>query len=356
MFSRLLNTLLRWFGQPRQVASDKAPASSAPAHWLQARETGPPEHWLRATQAANTMMRVAAGDSTEPVPAFPARPAPATPQSTSVLHKQWLAKEKPVEESRTAVRSESPTDEVTAARVPSVTFAKRPGSPMESVKWNGTQGEKPKANFVVQFVAWLTKKTFSRKPTALGEELAAKSETKPAEVIRFDSRVSRIKTQDPAPQTPSDGKRLAPLVFPASARKKSTEKSRKQSAVAVEVKGPPVQWTERQENQGLILQACADAQTAPVLPERSARPARQEIYVDPQPTCWPDFSPRSERAPVPFTEETAVQPTERTQASPGEPNWWPELGAERAAQDHGWRSLMRSVQRSQRLEKERRGY
>ena len=37
------------------------------------------------------MMRAAAGDSTEPVPAFPAPPAPAVPESTSVLQKQLLA-------------------------------------------------------------------------------------------------------------------------------------------------------------------------------------------------------------------------------------------------------------------------
>jgi hypothetical protein len=305
------------------------------------------------------MMRVSADDPAEPVPAPSARPEPAPRESSSVPEKQWPAKAKVAEEVSTPVRSESRTDEVKAARAPSVTFAAGQGSQTDRMKWNEVQNESGKRNFVARFVTWLAKKTFPKSSSAPAEGLTANSGTKPAKVIQFESGAPGVKKQSPAWQAPSEGNQLAPLVFPRLSRAKSTEKSRKEPQVAVAFKETPVQWTEQRGNQARLRQSFPAAESIPVLPDSSARALSREIQ-DPAPhpqfTYWPELSPNSERSPVPFAEENAAQPRERTRASGTEPNWWPELAPEAARQEYGWRSLMRSMQRSQRLEKEQRGY
>jgi hypothetical protein len=100
-------------------------------------------------------------------------------------------------------------------------------------------------------------------------------------------------------------------------------------------------------------------------------PGNDEVGADLPPTCWPELPdssqfrattswaglPDSEAfAATTFYRQPASQSVAQSRFPASLPNSWPDLAPDPVSKDYNWRSLMRSVQRAQRLEKEQRGY
>ena len=84
----------------------------------------------------------------------------------------------------------------------------------------------------------------------------------------------------------------------------------------------------------------------------------QEVVPPPEMpvTSWPDLPDSAAAVPITFSRDTVPQHVARSSFAPNVHNYWPELAADSGTTNFDCRSLNRALQRSQRLEREQRGY
>ncbi len=328
MFTRLLNALRRWLAELR---SDDAPKSAAPAHWLKVRDPGPPKHWLEAAQRAGPMMRRSAESVPEIVPS-----------------RTWPAESKSADKSAPVrVRAADGADPM-EARMRSrpdasrrTIFDQQPG-PHAFRRLRGKYGRGPSLHLI---------------PTA-------SRELKPETSKQFDPRSSdKVGMQTPwQPRSET----VQPLPVPRSTPD-SAHDSRTSSLNA--------EWQDAFLSREHVASKFADvsvprrsparveAPPPPVAenqPSADRWPSGLEIVSDPSPICWPELPQPGQLHTAAFSRPSVSNRSEQSSAQSGfpanVPNWWPDFAPDPEAKEHNWRSLRRSVQRSQSLEKEQRGY
>ena len=81
-----------------------------------------------------------------------------------------------------------------------------------------------------------------------------------------------------------------------------------------------------------------------------------QTRLEPAETCWPELPALPMVAAASFTWPGAGRVKEIMDYEPAAANDWPVLAESSAKLEAGWRALLRSVERSQRLEREQRGY
>jgi len=384
LFTRLLNALRRWLAELR---SDDAPKSAAPAHWLKVRDPGPPKHWLEAAQRAGPMMRRSAESVPEIVPSrtWPAEsksadksapvrvraadgadPMEARMRSRPDASRRTIFDQQPGPHaaprgpSTTPLKPDTAQDEKSASPVlafeTSGTFSKN------SLHWPAKQRENGGRHLVTRFFRRLRGK-YGRGPS-LHLIPTASRELKPETSKQFEARSSdKVGTQtlwQPRSET------AQPLPVPRSTPD-SAHDSRTSSLNA--------EWQDAFLYREHVATKFADvsvlrhsparveAPPPPVAenqPSADRWPSGLEIVSNPLPICWPELPQPGQLHTAAFSRPSVTNRSEQSSAQNGfpanAPNWWPDFAPDPVAKEYNWRSLMRSVQRSQSLEKEQRGY
>jgi hypothetical protein len=384
LFTRLLNALRRWFAELR---SDDAPKSAAPAHWLKVRDPGPPKHWLEAAQRAGPMMRRSAENIQEPAPsrtwptesrsddkgapvrfraAHGADPMEARMQSRPDASRRAIFDQQPDPDaaprglSTTPLKPDVPQHETPAS--PVLAFETRGTFSKNPVHWPEKQGENGGKHLVTRFFRRLRGKYGRERslhliPTAsqgLNPETSEQFEPRSSAKVGTQALWQpRSETAQPLPVTRS---------IPDSAQDSRTSSLNAEWQDAflyrehVASKFADLSVPRRSP-------ARVEAAPSPVAenqPSADRWPSGLEIVSDPSPICWPELPQPGQLHTAAFSRPSVSNRSEQSSAQNGfpanVPNWWPDFAPDPVAKEYNWRSLLRSVQRSQSLEKEQRGY
>lgn len=359
MFAKLLNVVRRWFSAPRKP---EQPSPGPPAQWLKLRDPGPPEHWLEAARRAGPMTRIVAEDGLENPTAqtWPAQPQTAN-EDASPKHGGSRRVPACADEPRTRVR-----------KLESSFFEER----VQEILQKADESRK-------SAVARLFRKPGSEtKPVALetasapapGQELATEKPVQPRPELPSKSANETKWPRWFNKKTPS-----GPSTFPTEPGQKHSpaflrypEQVRSFPSLEM-VYGDTLNREEPADRRVATSNFESADASNPALSRSSGRAegwkGNPEV-TDPSPTLWPDL-PQSDQVTsatlwreLPDSEVFAAtgffsQPVARPVASrfpETMPNSWPSLAPEPVTTDFNRRSLIRSLQRSQRLEKEQRGY
>jgi hypothetical protein len=358
VFRRLLNALLSSWrtkaDNPARREDSKSPGQ-APSHWMKSRASAPPRHWLEATQNAVAQMQ----GKTDCVEAEHSD----APRREPEWKKQSTAERQPATE---ATKAESQPEfhvfqnrfsENNRAPVPVMTFPDGGNNVSGKVQWNPSLEEKKGP--LARFFGWIMKAP-PVKAADKGREVP-KPDGKPgsAQVLKFESNVLRSTKHQATWELPSRTAQV-PLRFPKSA---SGQRKPGSPDYAPKVPAPVkagVGWGRQSRYQDSTrVQPLGDRDSAPIAQRTSPVVAHEERQAPPNasPLCWPELPSGRVKTATSFVDQKMPK-----EVTPGAividtvSNSWPELPTKRVTNEHNWRSVLRSIERRQQLEKEQRGY
>jgi len=356
VFARLLNSLLHWFKR-RPIDHPEVPPShrsngGAPDHWLRMQRHVPPEHWVRVAKDASQAIRTTDEESGL---------SPSTTWKTNVKDHR-------------AVRS-SPNWADTFRDAAPMRNAEFPEAEMASEPKSGTSFETGRAALRAE-THWQPKSTEKAEGpiTRLFRRLSAKSQAVEPRLTFGNPALVEAKTPKRFPEVPrahsgnqgSEWRRTqektvsAPTVFPGvdgshADRASFTELPSQARLTHLEP------WFSEQHRS-----AAHSRHQSQFLPSRHS-----EALVDtgvnflPKPrldserrsASWPELPSSIHQSSTSFAGHGFGQVAEEMNFADTVPaNCWPELDSDRGREEQTCRSLMRTVQRAQRRDREQRGY
>lgn len=356
MFVRLLNSLLQRFKrrsiEKREPLAPTRSNSGAPDHWLRMQRHVPPEHWLKVAKDAGPVVVTNVDES-------------ATAPSTT-----WPAN---VEE-HNAVRSSPDWTEISrhAASRPNAEFSEteltsRPSSnafcpnhrtaSQTEIHWPPKNTAKTESA-ITRFLRRLSAKSQAVEPHPTFGKLASLETKAPGRNFPEVSKTHRGK-QSPEWQTTVTNTVPESATFPVHDRNHATPSSFREShsqsrLTHIEPWFPEAHWSVASPGREGVFRQHQNSDA--VMNPRLNFPGRRE-NSERQPASWPELPSSMHDTNMSFSDDRLRQVAETTNfADVGPANCWPELGADRSSKEQNWRSLMRIVQRSQRRDREQRGY
>lgn len=358
MFSRLLNALLGWLSKPSIAKAEVDPASAKeePDHWQSVRKGTPPGHWLEAVRNAGAPMRGGSEDAGESLqPSSEATESRFETKATGKNERanQWYTT---AQKHHTARRG-AHFDMANTALVPRTVFPVKQAQESEAVRW-APAATRQSSGAVVRFLGWLAGSP-SRKPAPISDEAsAARPKPSSARILKFEAPPQRNQVHE-RKWEPSQGRERAVLLtFPSPKDLRAKVRKPAYASVGRDAAAANMQWKQEVErpanwvgfDRGNSTASEAVARVAPAfVHDTSALPENPSL------ASWPEL-------PVPHLPEAAALREAEIAVPKAEGrfenacNVWPELPLAAAENGFNWRSLMRSVVRSQRLEREQRGY
>ena len=402
MFARLLNALLHLFRRPR---ADEPPPGGPPAHWLKLREQGPPPHWLETARRAGQVT----GFSTENnAPDLPSSPVPDEGRNDDRSVDVQNNPEPPAATTTRLQMDPRRGDMRNTAASHTAVFGARTASPLRPIVWPSKREDHDR-NQAVNFSERSSGTSRSRMgnepksaptaapsnqtPTSSGLEVPrtnaketnenifvrffrrSKKTDQPVQVIR-EVRASNPSQNEipqkqsealPVPPRPSststvwprtsETSRLAPIIFHNASRPShSAFRNPPRSSPAFPREGSAPDQKDADIATSKRSIARAETPISPVLRYEAGSRHDHEMQ-QPAPLRWSALPSPSREAATRFSEQSASHEPRQTRFARGEPNWWPDLlPDDPSSKETNWRSVMRQIQRSQRLEKEQRGY
>ena len=352
MFAKLLHAVRRWFSA---TFKREQPKAGPPSDWLKARDPGPPEHWLKIVRGSAPTTWINNDDGLKN----------ARPQT-------W-----PVQQTRAPERTAHNLDPRPEPASPSASSGRRR---IAEPLWNRTGKTSEKTDHQMPLIARFIRKLKALKPvspesgpdrsrdrTPRTSDTAHRIQGPPvrgAEVVNWQSPMEPVaKKQRPVrPTSPTDSNRkrfpalsdsVRPIPFP------TLPKRREDEFVDFRI---PVSKAD-------LTRATSSSRLNPAAIE--VRGERHEVLDNLAPTYWPELSEFKESArkhsqtespdsrritsdSFSLSPDSQGVPLNTFSAKP--PNSWPSLAPDPAARSSNERSMRRSLQRSQRLEKEQRGF
>jgi len=323
-------------------------SNGAPDHWLRMQRQIPPEHWVRITQDASAVIGVSDDESVTNRPAtWPAQ----TKEDNAV--RSGPAWDRTLQETERGRKAEFSESDMSSASSNIASFSTHRIAPQAEMQWLSKSGDKTEG-VIARFFGRLSAKLKIVEPhSTFGKP--ASVEAKSTKRVFQEVPKTHLGSQSPEWQEANEKTASAPAVFPSR-----DDNHALRAAFAALNSGP------------------GESRVESWFPERGGNllrhPSRFHGHADPvakldinfqarradsrwQPSTWPELPSSADHARASFSDQNLGQMSDTTSFGTVAPaNYWPELGADRRGNEQNWRSLMRTVQRSQRRDREQRGY
>ena len=350
MFARLLNSLFqRLKRRPNGQREPQAPTQSngVPDHWLRMQRQVPPEHWVRVTQDASAV--IGTSDDESLTSGSATWPAKAKENNTVRSGPDWDRTHQGTVRGRNAEFSESETPSK-SSKIAS--FSTHRIAPQAEMHWLSKSGDKAQGA-ITRFIRRLSAKLQVAGPHSTFREPASVEAKSLKHIFRVPK--THLGNQSPEWQKTQEKTASAPALFPG--REDNHALRAAFAALSSQPRESPVEsWFPERGHKPLRHPSRFDGHSDSVTTRDIDFQARR---ADSQwlPSTWPELPSSRDRASASFSDRNLGQvPDITTFGTTAAANYWPELGADRSSRKQNWRSLMRTVQRSQRRDREQRGY
>jgi len=354
LFSRFLNALFGWL---KKSAVSKADHEESPAERSgerpNERKSGPPEHWLEAVRSAGPSVRGGSDEIRGELATSEVTSKSSFESTTNGLHDLAAIWNTPLAD-HIVPEQAFQVEKTATTEVPKTAFVAEQRQIAESMQWVPAPKHNNK-NAIARFFQWLTGST-PRKPVKSAYEKAVDKPSRSARLLKFDSKPRSDETHDQKWERPPERERTALLAFPQPDDSRAIHQPfyGRVSRIAP----PHVQWErESQKVTGWVefSRERGAGSEAVALISPAITHELSNIPMNPDPISWPELSvPRTSDGAA-LHESKHDLPSPETQVN-NTLNVWPELPSASAKNDFNWRWMLRSVERSRRLDREQRGY
>jgi len=281
-----------------------------------------------------------------------ARPANAKQQDTTRSGAQWAGTSQERAPKRNAEFSET---EMSTAASNGTTFSTNRVAPLTETHWLSKGGDKRESLFT-RVVRWLSAKSRAADPQP-NFSTPASLDAKTAKLAFSEEPKAQRRNLGPVWHKAQEKTESAPTAFRGRNQNPAVRASFSELPSQTRLAHLESSFPERH---GKIASSRDRS-----LFRRSFKPAAgpdinfhgYRVDSEWQPSAWPELPSSMLHTSSSFSDHGLVQVAESTHFAATVPaNRWPELGADRNAREQNWRSLMRTVQRSQRRDREQRGY